>query len=120
MNRHGRNALFGLLSLAFCLILAIWGRHHFPAAIAFSQYVVVQIKDQPATRTDVLINGQKNGTTGQLIMLGGPGRVFISVDCPKAKQKAVDVRHTTPANPLHVEIDCSDNPASPTPEPNRS
>lgn len=118
MNRHGRNALFGLLFLASCVVLAIWGRTYFPAAIAFPEYVIVQIKDRPAARTDVLINGQKNGTTGQLITLGGPGRVFISVDFPKAKQKAVNVRNTTPNHPLHVEIDCSDTPASPTPEPN--
>ena len=115
MNQLGRTALFGFLFLASCLVLAIGGCT--TQSISFPQYVVVQIKDQPAARTDVLINGQKNGTTGELITLGGPGQIFISVDFPKAKQKSVNVRHTTPNHPLHIEIDCSDAPASPTPVP---
>lgn len=115
MNRHGRNTLFGLLLLAFCLVLGIWG-WQFRQQVAYPEYIIVRIKDRPAAQVSVLINGRKNGTTGQLITLGGPGQRFISVDFPRARQKSVDVENTTASHPLHIEIDCSPS-SSPTPAP---
>ena len=78
----------------------------------------MRVKDRPAVQTNVLINGQRNGTTGRLITLGSPGRVFVSVEFPKARQKIVNVENTTASHPLHIEIDCSDTPAQPQLAPN--
>jgi len=74
--------------------------------LAAQEYIIVRVKDQPSTRAPVLINGVKSGTTGELITLGSPGRVYISVDLPKARQRKVDVTNTTPIHPMPVEIDC--------------
>jgi hypothetical protein len=118
MNRPGHKTLLGLLILGFCFVLAIWGRPYLPYQLANPEYIIVRIKDRPAAQVSVLINGRKNGTTGQLITLGGSGQRFISVDFPNARQKSVDVENTTASHPLHVEIDCSPL-SSPTPTPTR-
>jgi hypothetical protein len=82
-----------------------------PFYVAAQEYIIVRVKDQPQTRVPVLINGVKSGTTGELITLGSPGWVFISVDLPKAKQRKLDVTNTTATHPMLVEIDCSSGPA---------
>ena len=70
------------------------------------EFIRVLIKDQPNVQVDVLINGQRNGTTGQLITLGSPGWKFVSVDLPTARQQNLNVRNTTATHPMIIEIDC--------------
>ena len=71
------------------------------------EYIVVNIQDHPEIDTDVLINRQTNGRTGVLLMLGGPGFVFISVNWPGAQEQKVQVKNTTPMHPLTVTIACT-------------
>lgn len=71
------------------------------------EFIIVQVKGQPGVQAGVLINGQRNGTTGALITLGSPGWVAISVDLPNAKQQVVDVTNTTPTHPMEIVIDCN-------------
>ena len=54
---------------------------------------------------DVLINGEKNGTTGSLLTLGTSGSVFVSVDRPTAIERKILVWDTTVVHPMEVEID---------------
>jgi hypothetical protein len=68
------------------------------------EYIIVGIKDRPSVDTDVLINRQKNGRTGVLLMLGGPGWIFVSADYPGAQEQRVEVRNTTPMHPMNVII----------------
>jgi hypothetical protein len=118
MNRHRRWALVGSLALAACIGLGIWRDLALVPWQAVPEYIIVRVKDRPTARADVLINGEKNGMTGEVITLGSRGWVFISVDLPKAKPKNVDVKNTTPSHPMQVEIDCSEAPARPTPAEN--
>jgi hypothetical protein len=76
------------------------------------EFIRVLVKDQPTLQTDVLINGQRNGTTGELITLGSPGWKFISVDLPAARQQNVNVKNTTPTRPMQIEIDCDEGISS--------
>ena len=69
------------------------------------EFIIVRIKDQPAAQVDVLINGEKNGTTGSLVTLGTPGSVFVSVDKPTAIEQKINVANTTAAHPMNVEIE---------------
>jgi hypothetical protein len=71
------------------------------------EFIRVLVKDQPTLQADVLVNGQRNGTTGELITLGSPGWKFISVDLPAAGQQNVNVKNTTPTRPMRIEIDCN-------------
>jgi hypothetical protein len=71
------------------------------------EYIIVQIKDQPNVDTDVLINRRPNGRTGVLVMLGGPGLIFVSADWPGAQEQTVDVKNTTPNHPIDVTIECT-------------
>jgi hypothetical protein len=52
---------------------------------------------------DVLINGEKNGKVGNVIILAR-GFVQVSVDLPDAEVKDIDLRNTTPRRPMIVEI----------------
>jgi hypothetical protein len=70
------------------------------------EFIRVNIKDQPAKRADVFINGERNGTTGELITLGSPGWIFISVNLPDAQPQNVNVRNTTATHPMIIEIKC--------------
>ena len=70
------------------------------------EYIIVRIVDEPTAQVDVLINGQRHGTTGALITLGDPGWVSISVDLPNARHQIVDVTNTTATHPMDIEIDC--------------
>lgn len=70
------------------------------------EFIIVRVKGQPDIQVGVLINNQRNGTTGSLITLGGPGWVAISVNLAKAQQQIVDVTNTTPTHPMEVEIEC--------------
>jgi hypothetical protein len=70
------------------------------------EFIIVQVKGQPGVQVGVLIDSKRNGTTGQLITLGGPGWVGISVDLPNARQQIVDVTNTTATHPMEITIDC--------------
>lgn len=52
---------------------------------------------------DVLINGEKNGKVGNVIILSR-GFVDVSVDLPGAEVKEINLRNTTPSHPMIVEI----------------
>lgn len=68
------------------------------------EFIIVRVKGQPGLQVDVLINNQRNGTTGALITLGGPGWVGISVDLANAGLQVVDVTNTTATHPMEIEI----------------
>jgi hypothetical protein len=68
------------------------------------EFIIVRVTGQPGLQVGVLINGQRNGTTGVLITLGGPGWVGISVDLPNAGLRVVDVTNTTSSHPMEIEI----------------
>lgn len=68
------------------------------------EYIIVQVMDDPAALADVLINGEKHGTTGSLVTLGTKGSVFVSVDRPTAMERKIYVEDTTAAHPRIVEI----------------
>ncbi|PYJ11791.1 MAG: hypothetical protein DMF06_01570 [Verrucomicrobia bacterium] len=70
------------------------------------EFIIVRVKGRPTLQVSVLINGQRNGTTGALITLGGPGWVAISVDLPGEKFQVVDVTNTTPTHPMEIEVVC--------------
>ena len=52
---------------------------------------------------DVLINGEKNGKAGSVIILSR-GHVLVSVDLPGAEVEEINLRNTTPSHPRIVEI----------------
>jgi hypothetical protein len=68
------------------------------------EFIIVRVKGQPGLQVGVLINNQRNGTTGALITLGDPGWVGISVDLPNASLQVVDVTNTTATHPMEIEI----------------
>jgi hypothetical protein len=68
------------------------------------EFIIVWVAGQPGLQVGVLINGQRNGTTGALITLGSPGWVGVSVDLPNAGLQVVDVTNTTPTHPMEIEI----------------
>ena len=69
------------------------------------EFIIVRIVGEPMAQVDVLINGEKNGTTGSLVTLGTPGSVFVSVDRPTAKERKINVEDTTVLHPMDVEIE---------------
>jgi len=71
------------------------------------EFILVQVKDQPTAHAAVLINGELNGATGQLITLGSPGWIFVSVDLPNARQQNVNVKNTTATHPMTIVIGLS-------------
>lgn len=71
------------------------------------EYIIVEIKNKPNVDTDVLINRLPNGRTGVLLMLGGPGWIFVSADWPGAIEQRVNVKNTTPTHPMNIIIDCT-------------
>ena len=72
------------------------------------EFIVVHVKDEPTAHAAVLINGELNGVTGQLITLGSPGWIFISVDLPNARQQNVNVKNTTPRHPMTIVVERDD------------
>ena len=71
------------------------------------EYIIVEIKDEPFADTEVLINRVRNGRTGRLLTLGGPGKILVSVERPGAQEQKVDVKNTTPWAPMDVVIECT-------------
>ena len=71
------------------------------------EYIIVRVKGRPQEDAAVLINAEHNGRTTELLTLGGPGWVFVSVELPGAEEQQVDVRNTTPSKPVEVEVPCA-------------
>ena len=74
--------------------------------MSLQEYIKVFVKDAPQTRAPVVINGETNGVTGELLTLGSPGWIFVSVQLPNAHERKVNVKNTTPSHPMIVEIEC--------------
>ena len=108
MNKTRRNRLNGYLTVLVGILLGLWVLSSTGCSTGggAQEFIVVRAKGQPGVQAGVLINGNRNGTTGVPITLGSPGWVVISVDLPKAKEQRVNVKHTTPTHPMNVEIDC--------------
>jgi hypothetical protein len=70
------------------------------------EFIIVRIVGEPTAQVDVLIDGQKHGNakTGDLVTLGTPGTVFVSVDRPTAQQREMEVRNTTARHPMDIDI----------------
>ena len=73
------------------------------------EYIIVRVKGQPQEDAAVLINGEHNGRTTELLTLGGPGWVFVSVELPGAEEQQVEVKNTTADKPIKVEVPCSES-----------
>jgi hypothetical protein len=69
------------------------------------EFIIVRVKDDPTAFAAVLLDGQRNGTTGKLITLGSPGWVNVSVDLPDAEPQDVNVTNTTASHPMAIEIE---------------
>ena len=72
------------------------------------EYIIVRVKGRPQEDAAVLINGEYNGRTTELLTLGGPGWVFVSVEQTGAEEQLVDVRNTTPSRPIEVDVPCTE------------
>ncbi len=68
------------------------------------EFVKVLVPGRDGQDIDVLLNRQRNGKVGEVLTLGDPGFVMVSVDLPGAEEKEVDVQGTTPQHPQLVEI----------------
>lgn len=68
------------------------------------EYLRVLVPGHEGEDIDVLLNGQKNGKVGEVILLGEPGYVIVSANLPSAEAQKIEVRRTTPSHPLIVEI----------------
>jgi len=68
------------------------------------EHIIVTVPGRESDNIDVLINGEKNGKTEETIILGSSGFVIISVDLPGAEEKTIEVKNTTAAHPMIVEV----------------
>ncbi len=68
------------------------------------EFIIVIVPGKEGDDIDVLINGQKNGKAGEIIILGNSGFVSISVDLPGAEEKTVEVINTTEDHPMNIEV----------------
>lgn len=68
------------------------------------EYMKVLVPEHEGEDIDVLLNDQKNGKVGEVIVVGESGYVIVSVDLPHAETKKIEIRRTTPTHPLIVEI----------------
>lgn len=67
------------------------------------EFLKITVPGRQGQDIDVLINREKNGKAGEVLILG-EGFVLVSVDLPGAEEKEVDLRNTTPNHPMEVEI----------------
>lgn len=56
-------------------------------------------------RVPVLVNGEENGFTNEIIQLDD-GFIVISAKIDGAETKEIELMDTTPENPMEVEIQC--------------
>jgi len=68
------------------------------------EYIKVIVPEKESDDIDVLINSEKNGKTGETIILGSSGFVSISVDLPGAEEKTVEVKNTTAEHPMIIQV----------------
>ncbi len=67
------------------------------------EHLIVSVPGKKGQNIDVLINRKKNGKVGETLTLG-EGFTLVSVDLPDAEEKEVDLKDTTPKNPMKVRI----------------
>jgi hypothetical protein len=67
------------------------------------EYLKVIVPGKETQDIDVLVNGEINGKTDEVLVLGR-GFVLISVDLPGAEEKNINLRNTTARHPRVVEI----------------
>ena len=67
------------------------------------EYLIVTVPGKEGQNIDVLINREKNGKVGETLILG-EGFTLVSVDLPDAEEKEVDLKDTTPTQPMNLEI----------------
>ncbi len=67
------------------------------------EFLKVIVPRQENQDIDVLINGEKNGKAGEVLILS-EGFVLVSVDLPGAEEKEINLCDTTPKHPQIVEI----------------
>ena len=67
------------------------------------EFLKVIVPGKEGQDIDVLINREKNGKVGEVILLG-EGFVLVSVDLPGAEEKEINLCDTTPKIPKIVEI----------------
>ncbi len=108
MNGHLTFRRFAIVAVAIAgLTLSSHSSAFWPTFnMSLQEYIVVVVKDAPQTRAAVVINGETNGVTGELLTLGSPGWVVVSVRLPNAHERNVNVKNTTPSHPMTVEIEC--------------
>lgn len=68
------------------------------------EHIQVMVPGKEGDDIDVLINGEKNGKVGEVIVLGGSGFVIISVDLAGAQELTIDVENTTASNPMIIKV----------------
>ena len=74
--------------------------------MSLQEYITVVVKGAPETRVPVVIDGETNGITGELLTLGSSGWIVVSVQMSNAHERKVNVKNTTPSHPMIVEIEC--------------
>ncbi len=67
------------------------------------EYLKVVVPGKENEDIDVLINSEKNGKVGEVLILD-EGFVMVSVGLSGAEEKDVDLTGTTPDNPMKIEI----------------
>lgn len=67
------------------------------------EYLKVVVPGREGQDIDVLINRERNGKAGGVLILG-KGTLLVSVALPNAEEKEVDLCDTTPKYPKIVEI----------------
>lgn len=67
------------------------------------EFMKVIVPGKEGQDIDVLINREKNGKVGEVLILG-EGFVLVSVNLPGAEEKEINLCATTPNHPKIVEI----------------
>lgn len=67
------------------------------------EYLKVIVPGREGEDIDVLINREKNGKVGEVLILSEES-IMVSVDLPSAEEKKVKPMDTLPDNPMIVEI----------------
>ena len=67
------------------------------------EYAIVRVPGHEGEKITVIVNGQPNGKTGELLSLS-QGWTFFSVELPGAATTKVELKDTTSSNPANVEV----------------
>lgn len=68
------------------------------------EYYTVTVPGKEGDDIDVLINGEKNGKAGEILVLESSSILVVTVDLPGAEERTVEVRDTTAAYPMIIEL----------------